>query len=53
MSDLGFAIFWLTHQNLGDSFCAPKISYQSQKQPVLPLDTIGKIVLLAESNDKI
>ena len=26
----------LIHQNLGASFCAPKISYQSQKQPVLP-----------------
>ena len=28
--------FMLIHQKLGASFCAPKIGYWSQKQPVLP-----------------
>ena len=40
MSDLGFAIFLLTHQKEGTSFCAPKIGYRSQKQPVLAPDHI-------------
>ena len=37
MSDLGFAIFLLTHQKEGTSFCAPKIGYRSQKQPILAI----------------
>ena len=28
--------FLLINQNLGASFCVPKIDYQSQKGPVLP-----------------
>ena len=44
MSDLGLAIFWLSHQNLDASFSVPKINYQSQKQPVLAPADVKPII---------